>query len=94
LNKQIIFTREELISRLLPLIYRKVGNAFNKEQLDNLITFYTYSESLDSFISSDNNAEVKIVTSDKATTFEMNKEYPITVGKEFESSINKIELAA
>lgn len=51
LNKQIIFTREEVISRIAPMIYRKLGYSFNEEQLDNLITFYTFSESLELTIS-------------------------------------------
>ena len=94
LNKQLLFTREELINRLLPLIYRKVGNAFSKEQLDNLITFYTYSESLDSFISENNNSEIEIPATDNVTIYDMNKKYQIIVNKEENGIFNNIELVA
>jgi transcriptional regulator with XRE-family HTH domain len=79
LKKQIIFTREELICKILPMIYRKLGDhSFNKEQLDNLITFYSYSESLDNFVSPSNRGELKISGSAIVSTYDMDKKYPIT----------------
>ena len=79
LKKQIIFTREELICKILPMIYRKLGDhSFNKEQLDNLITFYSYSESLDNFVLPSNKGELKVSNSALVSTYDMDKQYPIT----------------
>src|ERR1035437_192546 len=79
LKKQIIFTREELICKILPMIYRKLGDHFyNKEQVDNLSTFYSYSESLDNFVLPSNKGELKVSDSALVSKYDMDKQYPIT----------------
>lgn len=45
LNQQLIFTREEIIERFLPFLFRNWKSTFiDKEKIDSLITFYTLSE--------------------------------------------------